>query len=120
LAAAADQITSVKVPQSVRENGIVGGDSMTVTVYFDVPTPAATTVTLKTFKRRWPVSRPRSSYPQHHGDLHRYHEPGSGPGDGLHRRQRFEESRRRDRSAIYCGTLSRNGFGEVVPLSVDL
>jgi Domain of unknown function (DUF1942) len=45
-----DQITSVNVPHSVSENGIVGGDSMTVTIYFDVPTPAATTVTLKNFK----------------------------------------------------------------------
>jgi hypothetical protein len=46
----ADQITSVNVPQSVSEHGIVGGDSMTVTIYFNVPTPAATTVTLKNFK----------------------------------------------------------------------
>ncbi len=45
-----DQITSVNVPKSVSEHGIVGGESMTVTVYFDVPTPAATTVTLKNFK----------------------------------------------------------------------
>jgi hypothetical protein len=45
-----DQITSVNVPHSVSENGIVGGDSMTVTIYFSVPTPTATTVTLKNFK----------------------------------------------------------------------
>jgi hypothetical protein len=50
LAAPADQITSVNVPKSVSENGIVGGDSMTVTIFFNVPTPAATTVTLKNFK----------------------------------------------------------------------
>jgi hypothetical protein len=45
-----DQITSVNVPQSVSENGIVGGDSMTVTIHFNVPTPVATTVDLKNFK----------------------------------------------------------------------
>jgi hypothetical protein len=50
LAAPADQISSVNVPRSVSENGIVGGDSMTVTIFFSVPTPAATTVTLKNFK----------------------------------------------------------------------
>jgi hypothetical protein len=44
-----DQITSVDVPQSVREHGIIGGDSMTVTIFLNVPTPAATTVTLKNF-----------------------------------------------------------------------
>jgi hypothetical protein len=44
-----DQISSVNVPRSVSENGIVGGDSMTVTIYFSVPTPAATTVDLKNF-----------------------------------------------------------------------
>jgi hypothetical protein len=49
LAAPADQISSVNVPRSVSENGIVGGDSMTVTIYFSVPTPAATTVDLKNF-----------------------------------------------------------------------
>lgn len=46
----ADQITAVTVPKSVSEHGIVGGDSMTVTIFFNVPTPAATTVTLKNFK----------------------------------------------------------------------
>jgi len=45
----ADQISAVDVPQSVREHGIVGGDSMTVTIYFSVPTFAITTVTLKNF-----------------------------------------------------------------------
>lgn len=45
-----DQITSVNVPQSVSEHGIVGGDSMTISIYFNVPTPAATTVDLKNFK----------------------------------------------------------------------
>jgi hypothetical protein len=49
LAAPADQISSVNVPRSVSENGIVGGDSMTVTIFFSVPTPAATTVDLKNF-----------------------------------------------------------------------
>jgi hypothetical protein len=49
LAAPADQISSVNVPRSVSENGIVGGDSMTVTIYFSVPTPTATTVDLKNF-----------------------------------------------------------------------
>jgi hypothetical protein len=47
LAATADQISSVNVPLSVAENGIVGGHSMTVTIYFSEPTPAATTVTLR-------------------------------------------------------------------------
>jgi hypothetical protein len=47
LAAPADQISAVVVPKSVSENGIVGGDSMTVTIYFSVPTPAVTTVTLR-------------------------------------------------------------------------
>jgi hypothetical protein len=50
LAAPADQISAVVVPKSVSENGIVGGDSMTVTIYFSVPTPSATTVTLRNFK----------------------------------------------------------------------
>jgi hypothetical protein len=45
-----DQISSVNVPKSVSEHGIVGGDSMTVTIFFSVPTPVATTVTLKNFK----------------------------------------------------------------------
>jgi hypothetical protein len=45
-----DQISSVNVPRSVSEHGIVGGDSMTVTIFFSVPTPVATTVTLKNFK----------------------------------------------------------------------
>jgi hypothetical protein len=44
-----DQISAVTVPKSVSENGIVGGDSMTVTIFFSVPTPATTTVTLKNF-----------------------------------------------------------------------
>jgi hypothetical protein len=45
-----DQISSVNVPKSVSEHGIVGGDSMTVTIFFSVPTPVVTTVTLKNFK----------------------------------------------------------------------
>jgi hypothetical protein len=44
-----DQITSMNVPQSVRENGIVGGDSTTVTMFFFTPTACATTIKLHNF-----------------------------------------------------------------------
>jgi hypothetical protein len=44
-----DQITSMNVPESVRENGIVGGDSTTVTMFFFTPTACATTIKLHNF-----------------------------------------------------------------------
>jgi hypothetical protein len=39
----------MNVPESVRENGIVGGDSTTVTMFFITPTACATPIKLHNF-----------------------------------------------------------------------